>query len=687
MALSSRYDSSRIAAPVRRRLIAAPRAMAGTLAMALAATAAGGSEPGTAPVSPYPHSIPVTAATDTQDTPDAAPPAPATPLETLVVTGTRTEHRIGDSPVDVQLISADDIAASGARDLAELLEREGGIHVSRVAARGTRIEIQGLSSEHVLILVDGRRMTGHINGAIDLARLRIGNIERVEIVKGPNSALYGADALGGVVNVITRKGGRRKGPASRSMTVRGDLDANGEVHGHHDWTLGPFTGSSSGGYTHIESFDLDASTAAEDGPDSDAGYAGTEAYWRWSDAAGLGLSAAYSLDDSRRLDPGGGTSTDATHKRIEEIRAGLAPRFEWGAATELRLDAYYHRYFDQLLQRNADSRDIGLDEETVADLYVAGGQLDHRVGRHLLSLGAETQFERLDADRLDHVGERDRQSVYLQDQIDAVGGRLRIVPGLRYDRDSQFDEQVSPKLALRYDLGEDWILRAGFGRGYRAPDFKQLLLRFENAGVGYRVDGNPELRPEYSTGYNLGVTWFASPRANLALSAYHHRVRDLIEIVQIEDGPPIVFSYRNVASARLTGFDLQSQFRPWHPLEIRLGYGWLDSEDADTGEPLSGRAEHRGNLALRFEQPAYALALRGVWIGERRFALELDTGGAPLGAGSADGYALYDLRAEWNRWAPWRFAAGIENLFDAGDSRYLPIQPRTAYLELQWRLP
>lgn len=631
-------------------------------------------------ITPYPYEDAIPLA-PTQVAPDVT--VDRTRLDEIVVTGTRTQLRVGDSPVDVQVIRSEDILNSGARDLAELLEREGGVYVSRVAARGTSIEIQGLSSEHVLILVDGRRMIGQINGAIDLTRLHVADIDHVEIVKGPNSALYGADALGGVVNVITRKGQSKD--SHGTITLRGDIDGNGEIYGYDNWSLGSLSGSSSVGYEHSEAFDLDESTLAEDGTDADAGYASTEAVWTVSDAFSLGLSGAYSLDDSHRLDPGSGTSTDDTHKRIEEVRLGLAPQIQLGGATTLRLDGYYNRYFDQLLQRNAVSGEVGLDEETLAELYVGGGQIDHRLGRHLISFGAETQFERLDADRLDAVGERDRQSVYLQDQMDLLGGRLQVVPGLRYDRDSQFDEELSPKLALRYDLNEAWILRAGFGRGYRAPDFKQLLLRFENSGVGYRVDGNPDLKPEYSTGYNIGATWFGSNSASVALSAYHNRVRDLIEIVQIEEGPPILFSYQNVARARLTGIDIQTQFRPWQPLEIRLGYGWLDTEDEDTGKALSGRAEHRGNVAIRYEQPAYALALRGVWIGEREFDVDLDTGGVPTSAGKADAYALYDLRGEWTRWDDWVIALGVENLFDAGDSEYLPIQPRTGYLELQWR--
>ncbi|MFP5306813.1 MAG: TonB-dependent receptor plug domain-containing protein, partial [Gammaproteobacteria bacterium] len=373
-----------------------------------------------------------------------------------------------------------------------------------------------------------------------------------------------------------------------------------------------------------------------------------------------------------------------TRKRIEELRTGIAPQLALGAATLLRVDAYYHRYFDQFLQQARDDGEAVIDEETLDQLWVGGAQLDHRIGRHRLSAGGEWQLETLEADRLEQDGERDRQALFAQDELALLGGDLVLVGGLRHDRDSQFGDQLSPKLALRYELAHDWVLRAGYGHGYRAPDFKQLLLRFSNPAVGYRVDGNPDLQPESSVGYTLGLTWFADAATSVALSAHHSAVDDLIEIVQIESGPPLVYSYRNVASARLYGADLQAQLRPWRPLAVQLGYGWLHSEDEATGAPLSGRPEHRANAALRIEQPRYALALRGTWIGARAFSVDLDSGGAPTPAGKADAYALFDARTEWNGWRSWVLAAGIENLFDEGDPAYLPIQPRAAYLELQW---
>ena len=643
-----------------------------------------------------PPPVPVTVtAIPVQALPTEAPPPAGTEhsvrevrLEPVVVTGTRTEQPLSRSPVEVQLIGAKQIAHSGARDLAELLEREGGVHVSRVAGRGTRIEIQGLASDQVLILVDGRRMIGRVNGAIDLGRLRLDSVERVEIVKGPSSALYGADALGGVVNIITRRDSRPGG----AITGRVDTGENQEIGGNAGWSLGPVQGRVSGGYLRLEPYDLDRSTSSQDGVNGENRSAGAEADWRLDDRARLSWSGNYALDDSLRVDQGTGGRLYDTRKRIEEVRTGLAPGFDLGAQTRLSFDAYYNRYFDQFLQqqRGGDgSTDI--DEETLNQLWSLGGQLDQRWGTHGLSLGLEGSFENLDADRLAEKGERDRQSVYAQDDWSLREGALRLIPGLRYDRDSQFGDQLSPKLALRWDFAQDWFLRAGYGQGFRAPDFKQLLLRFSNPAVGYRVDGNPDLQPERSVGYNLGLGWLPSTRLTLSLSVYHNRVRELIDIVQTSGGQPspsdpVVFSYVNVHRATLYGLDFQSRWRPLRPLELQLGYGYLRSRDEDSDSELSGRARHRANAALRFEQERYALQLRGVWIGQRVFQVELDTGGAPTGAGVSPDYALLDARGEMKLSRRWQLALGAENLLDAGEPQYLPMPPRSAYLEVRWSL-
>jgi len=611
-------------------------------------------------------------------------------LEQVVVTGTRTEQRLSDSPVEVQLITAAQIKDSGARDVAELLEREGGVTVTRVAGRGNSIEIQGLSSDQVLILVDGRRIVGRINGAIDLTRLKTANIQRIEIVKGPASALYGSDALGGVVNILTRSGGR-----GSTVTARADTGKNFETFGGASYAREAYSGSLSAGGTLTNRFDLDRSTPATDGIDGRTRFASASHTQHFSPRASLRSTLDYSLDDTSRVDAG--SATFDIRKRIEEVRVGLAPQFQLADDTALRLDGYYTRYDDQFLQdqRGADANDRV--ERTVDQLMVAGGQLDQRFGAHRASVGVEAQFEALTADRLATDGERDRQSLYVQDEWRLLADEaLTLVPGLRHDRDSQFGNATSPKLALRYNVSADFFLRASAGLGFRAPDFKQLLLRFDNPAVGYRVEGNPDLQPERSTGYNLGGTWFASESLSLTGSLFHNRVKNLIDIVQLTPGRPtpgnpVLFGYVNIARAELTGSDVQLEWRPAlaqrRPLTIRAGHGYLLSKDRDSGQPLSGRAKHRANADVGWRAAQYELGLRGVWIGKRLFQTELDTGSAPTGAGTADPYFLFDTRAQWKGWRVFDLTVGVSNVFDEGESRYLPIQPRSVFFELSKEFP
>jgi outer membrane receptor for ferrienterochelin and colicins len=129
----------------------------------------------------------------------------------------------------------------------------------------------------------------------------------------------------------------------------------------------------------------------------------------------------------------------------------------------------------------------------------------------------------------------------------------------------------------------------------------------------------------------------------------------------------------------------------WQPeilpeFNLQFGYGYLWSEDKATGEELSGRPKQRANLALAWDTQRYYLALRGTWTDSRTFGVELDAGGPPTGAGEAEAYTLLDARAAWKGFAPFELAVGLDNISDAGDSQYLPIQPRNAYLEVKWNL-
>lgn len=602
-------------------------------------------------------------------------------LQTMVVTGTRTEKTLDESPVVVQVIPQERIRRSGATDVDELLRIEPGVYVVPQAGRGSRIEMQGLSSESVLVLINGQRINGRINGAVDLRRFKTTNIRQIEIVKGPSSALYGSDALGGVINIITNGALQPGEIVARAQSFSRDIS----VRKGHEWEK--LRLEATVGAVEQDSYNIDGSRAQSDGLDSEAGFGQLQGRWFSGERSHVDINLEYDIEDQARDLSGTAGRQLQTRKRIEDWRIGLSPQWSFDAG-DLKTNLRFSRYDDQFVQTQEGDPDATLDERTIDDLFVAGAQYDWQLSARTLTVGAEYQFEALEADRLNVPGERDRQAVYLQDDW-ALRPGLTVVSGLRYDRDSQFGDALAPKLALRWDPNSKHTLRASYGEGFRAPDFKQLLLRFENTSVGYRVDGNPNLQPERSRSFQLAWTWMPHYAWTFSLQPYATLGEDLIEIVTSEPGPPTIFTYQNVQTARIFGADALLAWEPQSATRLELSYSRLRTENRSNGGELSGRAPHRFGFQARHRLGEFEAVLRSQWVDERVFNLELDSGGPPTAAGTAPDYTLLDLRLEWQPKSllpGWTLAAGGENLLDAGDAQFLPIAPRQFLIEFRKEL-
>ena len=599
-------------------------------------------------------------------------------IETVVVTGTRTPHTLAATPIEVDVISLEEIKRSGAVTLDELLLTETGVHVTPEAGRANRLEIQGFSSERVLVLLNGQRINGRISGAIDLSRVKTANIKQIEIVKGASSALYGSDAMGGVINIITdiEEDGLR-------LQTRGDDEGGYFASLRGSINRDSFRGDATGGFINTPDYDLNENDRDRDGVISEAGFFQTNGEWDLSESAELAIRADYQLDDQSRLQESNGGGIVDINKQVEEWRVSVEPRWRLERGT-VKTYAYHTSYFDQFVQeqRGTDQNDI--DEETTDTLSVAGGQYDLPLGDHFLTTGIEYQYNKLESDRLTDSISRDIYSLYIQDDW-VVNDWLTLVPGLRHDEDSEFGGATSPKIAVRIDASDNLVFRGSYGHGFRAPSFKELALRFENPSVGYRVDGNPDLEAESSDSVNLGFTWQGSPRWELGLSIFHTEADDLIEVIQTTSSGLLLFTYRNVSEATLEGADAHLSFQPTDNWELTLNYSLLDTEDEATGEELSGRAEHRVGLKTAFTLGRVELSASAQWVGERTFLTTIQDG-PPVPGGDADAYTLADARIAWQASSDALMAIGIENILDEGDDRFLPIRPRHAYLSFEWTL-
>ncbi|RKG99279.1 TonB-dependent receptor [Corallococcus sp. CA047B] len=599
------------------------------------------------------------------------------PALQTVVTGSRSQERVRESPVTTEVITRAEIVASGARDASELLSARPGLVVQQ-GFSGAGLSMQGLAPEYALVLVDGERVTGKVDGDVDLSRLSMEDIEQVEIVKGPGSVMYGSDAVAGVVNFITRKAQRPLGAdlrAAYGTRNRLDLDATGETRGDA-WGLRMSAGLQRGSAYDLDPTDLGTTGSSLNGYDLSA-----RGDWRGSETLSLEGTASFSHRLQRGVDLGAGSAVFDRATRDNTFASRLSPSWRLGQKATLRTDLSYGHYERRYLrdQRNASALDSV--EDTRDQQARLGVQLDARPGSHAFVVGTEYLGEWLHSDRLDGgKGRRGRGSFYAQDTWtiwEKLG--LVIVRGGRVDLDSQFGFAVTPRAALKVDPLSWLTVRAGYGWGYRAPSFQDLLIDFENPAVGYTVRGNPDLKPERSRSYNLNVEVRPFGDSVVWAGVFQHSLRDMIAASLQSEGEALRYSYINIARARVRGGELGVRQSLPGRVQVELGYTLTDGTDQDLERALEGQARHRftAQASWRYRPWGLEALVRGALTGERPFYPDTN------GDGVADSYRAsptvsLDARIAWRMPADGLqlFVVGT-NLTDAGNPDDLPIPPRT----------
>lgn len=598
----------------------------------------------------------------------------------MTVIGSRTEQSLDEATAAAEIIDRREIEASGARDLAELLSMRANAEVETTPF-GEILRLQGMDPDHVLVLVDGQRLAGRKGGAIDLSRIPLDSVARVEIIRGPASALYGSDAMGGVVQVITRRAGR---PFEADGELRygegGLFEISGSTAGRGDAGLLRITG----GLRRRDPFMLEPGAAGTTG----SGYEETHLLVRGEADLGERLrldgTASWSLRDAIGVDVGAGGAIFDRTGRTESVAISLRPSIDLSKAVRLRLTAEGTWVSDQLLQDQRGSSALDSLDEARDALWNVGLQGEFRLGSHLLVLGVEALLERMESERLEGgSGSRDRVGVYLQDEWRLAEG-FRVAPGLRLDAMEGTDPQVAPRMALRWDLAQAWTVRASYGMAWRAPSFQEMFQRFVNGAVGYEVVGNPALRPEASHGGTVGAEWKPGRSFGLGIELFRQEIDDLIAVATMAEarpGQPTTYGYVNVDRARTQGVETHATIRPLRPLDLRLSYALTDARDRSTGAPLEGRARHRfsaGATWRSFDSGTDA-SFRVSLVGERPL---------PNAAGEvvdAPAYASLDAHVRQEIAAGVALIAGGQNLLDAGSVEFLPIAPRTFYGGVSFR--
>lgn len=578
--------------------------------------------------------------------------AEATTTPELVVTATRVEAPLDQATSSVTVITADQIERRQQRTVIDALRTVPGLSVVQSGPIGsqTSVFMRGTNANHTLVLIDGMRANdpSTTNGGFNFAHLLAVDIDRIEIVRGPLSTLYGSDAIGGVVNIITRRGAG-KPTASASIeagsfnTYLGQAGIEG-AQGRFNYNLG---------FAHLDTHSVSSTPARRrDGRDDES-----DPYRNTTLSARLGADIAENAELSLF------TRYIASAKAFDVVPEDPNTReradqwFNRLVGTVDLLDGAWTQSFGagftRIERRESDapdafsstsSRTVNRGTRTKLDW-----QNDIRPAENLvITLGAETEEERFEGEAVGAARSRS-SGVFLQNSMSAWD-RVYLTLGGRIDDHDQFGTFDTYRLSAAYVHRETATkLKAGIGSGFKAPTLFQLFARTPF------FTGNPDLQPEESVGWEIGVEQsLAAPSLTVGITYFHNDIKNLIM------SDPTFTTNINIGKAVTSGFESFMEWRPNEQLTLRIDHTYQRAEDATDGTQLVRRPWHKLSLLADYSPlAAWTIALGVVYDGSRA-----DFDADSFARIQRGGYTIVRLASRYALNETWTIFGRVENALD-----------------------
>ena len=503
-------------------------------------------------------------------------------LGQVVVTATRTEREISDSPQPISVITKEEIMNSPDRTIPEVIQRAAGVVISSYGPLGAQAtaSIRGSEAAQVLIMIDGRRINDAQSGYFDLSNLPLtkDQIERIEVLRGGASALYGSDAMGGVINIITKS--PSKDPSARISSSFGGFGTQ-EYSLNTRWKPGAL------------GFGLFASWGRSDGYRPNSDYLGLtlggELYYDLPWKGELKLSVR---NIQKEIGVPGLETMPAPSDREKDnvTQIDLNYRDKIGSNVSLEFKGWQNIYRQNYNPGNPGP-DVGPPTLNKSDATGGNLQATASIGTaNLVTGGVEAIQNQLDSSSAG-VHQGTTGAVYLQDEIE-VARALTVTLGLRYDVNSLFQNQLDPRAALLIRLPWEIRVRASVARSYRAPTFNDL---YWPAGAG--VAGNPNLQPEMAWSYELGGEKKFGDLALFKIASFY---RDATDLILWAPGSDFIWRPTNIQTAHIWGGEIELVFYPLKGLAIPLNYSYLYPRDESTGEPITNMPKNIINAGVEY---------------------------------------------------------------------------------------
>lgn len=605
-------------------------------------------------------------------------------LPVVVVSATRHALPLAEAPAAMTVLGSEQLAESGTENLLQALRAEPGVSsFGRPIGGRKALALRGMDPRHTLILVDGKRIAASdgLVGASDFQLDWTGaqDIERVEVVRGPMSVLYGAEALGGVINVITK-------PLPAQLQAQGLLEGREGARGgsghraQASLRLPLFEGLRAG--LSFSDSRREASPSADD-PRLTAveGRHPREAALRLEAELAKGqriLLDARHQDEERWLDARERSGQRRYHQSLHWLarrHAALAWEADWGG-----WDSQLRAYGTELGVRNLKTNGVAsLRPNTLNDRVLEGQLHGALAGSQQLTTGFELRREQLDNAGLPGgQAEAEHRALFAQWEAEPLQA-LKLTAGLRTDHHERFGSELSPRVYAVWRAAPEWVVKGGYGHGFKAPTLKQIDPSYREDEGPNTYLGRADLRPETNDNWELGLAWDGAGFGASAM-AFRNRIQDLISPRLISGTAARgTYQFENLDRARLQGLEAALAWRAgaW---QLQLHQTWLSARD-DAGNWLDKRARRMAGLRADYRAAQWSAGL--AWENQTGLHLASSVAGQPPQRVAP--LNLVHLHASWQLHPMLRLRAGLDN---ATNVRLAAKSPLFSYEELPrtWRL-
>ena len=524
--------------------------------------------------------------------------------DAVVVTASRTEQEVKETPSSVEVITREDIDKMGAESVLQALQLAMGLDTLKNGMVGNHVSIRGMQTNHTLLLIDGRRVrtgdTDKTMNVYELERFNIDDVERIEIVRGAASSLYGSEALGGVINIIRKRADTQKTSVTLDWTT---LRKDGGIR---------FDSGKQGKWNFSTSFKISDYRARETAASSNLHgkkyFFNIEGRMDVAKDKWLDVFADYLSENLDRKE----YSWQDVHYDNVRLSTGVkyAGRDKRG---DYEMQVYYTRLHTDQNQRLIPSRKLkDFDEITFRSLIFDGRRSMQLTKDHLLTFGGEWRKEDYEGSRIkggslvkrEGVGKNFGESsvnyaaFYVQDEW-LVHPDWLLIPSVRFDHSTSFGSKVTGNLGTTYKINQGLRFKANIGTAYRAPTSLELYMDWPGSWI--YIEGNPNLKPETALNFDLGFE-LDQGKTFGKITYFHNKVDNLIDTDVLSSTPKWHYRYMNTNEATLQGIEVEARQALGSGFTVRGLYTYLDARDGDDVR-LSNRPYHKTSLQLSYEDP------------------------------------------------------------------------------------